>query len=96
MSMLNTLDKKVADMTGAELAALIETSVEHSFSRVSLPIDTSGALLDAQKDFLFLRSLRQSSEAAKNRIVMAVVGTLMATLVMLVTLGTQSWLKDHQ
>jgi hypothetical protein len=89
------LDKRVADMTAAELQLLIETSVEHSFARVALPIDGADNMRSAQKDFLFLRNLRESSEAAKNKVLMTVLGAAIAAVLLLVSLGSQQWIKNQ-
>ncbi len=89
------LDKRVADMTAAELTSTVETAVEQAFARVALPIDSADNMRSAQKDFLFLRTLRESSEAAKTKVMMTVLGALVATVLLLVTLGSQTWIKDQ-
>lgn len=78
-------------LTADELEHITTKAIQGAFKTIG--IDAENAL-EMQKDFAFIRSLREGADSMKNKALITVVGTLVAGLLALIGLGIKSmWSK---
>lgn len=61
-----------------ELRKLIRTTVDETLTKIGINPDQVGEM---QRDFIYLRTLRQTHEQVKIKVVMVVVGTLVTATI---------------
>lgn len=75
-------------LTRDELQSVVQEGVHEALIQLGIEVDE---IHQMQRDFLFLRELRETHERVKSKGLLILVGTVIAGAVTLLILGLRSW-----